>query len=84
MENKDNLREYMLKEIDIIQDIIKRMEFNSLFDKRLGYQPCCGSLTGFFQLLFCTKEASANLSNCLIQKARALLAILPCTAAEAC
>jgi len=29
VENKDNLKEYMLKEIDIIQDIIKRMAFKS-------------------------------------------------------
>ncbi len=33
MENKDNLKEYMLKEIDIIQDIIKRMAFNSFVVK---------------------------------------------------
>ena len=33
MENKDNLKEYMLKEIDIIQDIIKRMAFNSFMIK---------------------------------------------------
>jgi len=31
--NKDNLKEYMLKEIDIIQDIIKRMAFNSFMIK---------------------------------------------------
>jgi len=29
MENKENLKEYLLKEIDIIQDSIKRMAFNS-------------------------------------------------------
>ena len=33
MENKKNLKEYMLKEIDIIQDIIKRMAFNSFMIK---------------------------------------------------
>lgn len=33
MENKDNLKEYMLKEIEIIQDIIKRMAFNSFMVK---------------------------------------------------
>jgi len=33
MENKENLKEYMLKEIDIIQDIIKRMAFNSFIIK---------------------------------------------------
>ncbi len=33
MGNKDNLKEYMLKEIDIIQDIIKRMAFNSFMIK---------------------------------------------------
>jgi hypothetical protein len=36
MENKENLKEYkesMLKEIDIIQDIIKRMAFNSFMIK---------------------------------------------------
>ena len=33
MENKNNLKEYMLKEIDIIQDIIKRMAFNSFMIK---------------------------------------------------
>ncbi|MBA7494314.1 hypothetical protein ES702_04889 [subsurface metagenome] len=33
MENKVNLKEYMLKEIDIIQDIIKRMAFNSFIIK---------------------------------------------------
>jgi len=33
VENKDNLKEYMLKEIDIIQDIIKRMAFNSFMIK---------------------------------------------------
>jgi len=33
MENKENLKEYMLKEIDIIRDIIKRMAFNSFMIK---------------------------------------------------
>jgi hypothetical protein len=33
MENKDNLKEYMLKEIEIIQDIIKRMASNSFMIK---------------------------------------------------
>ena len=33
MENKENLKEYMLREIDIIQDIIKRMAFNSFMIK---------------------------------------------------
>lgn len=33
MEEKEHLREYMLKEIDIIQDIIKRMAFNSFIIK---------------------------------------------------
>lgn len=33
MENKDKLKEYMLKEIDIIQDIIRRMGFNSFMIK---------------------------------------------------
>ena len=33
MENKDNLKEYMLKEIEIIQDIIKRMAYNSFMIK---------------------------------------------------
>ena len=33
VKNKDNLKEYMLKEIDIIQDIIKRMAFNSFIIK---------------------------------------------------
>jgi len=33
VKNKDNLKEYMLKEIDIIQDIIKRMAFNSFMIK---------------------------------------------------
>jgi hypothetical protein len=33
VENKKNLKEYMLKEIDIIQDIIKRMAFNSFVIK---------------------------------------------------
>ncbi len=33
MENKENLKEYMLKEIDIIQEIIKRMAFNSFMIK---------------------------------------------------
>jgi len=33
MENKESLKEYMLKEIDIIQDIIKRMAFNSFMIK---------------------------------------------------
>ena len=33
LENKKNLKEYILKEIDIIQDIIKRMEFNSFMIK---------------------------------------------------
>ena len=31
--NKDNLKEYMLKEIDIIQDIIRRMAYNSFMIK---------------------------------------------------
>ena len=33
MENKENRKEYMLKEIDLIQDIIKRMAFNSFMVK---------------------------------------------------
>lgn len=33
MENKKDLKEYMLKEIEIIQDIIKRMAFNSFMVK---------------------------------------------------
>ena len=33
MENKESLKEYMLKEIEIIQDIIKRMAFNSFVIK---------------------------------------------------
>ena len=33
MEEKKSLREYMLKEIDIVQDIIKRMAFNSFMIK---------------------------------------------------
>ncbi len=37
MEDKESLKEYMLKEIDIIQDIIKRMGFNSFMIKRGGY-----------------------------------------------
>ncbi len=33
MEDKENLKEYMLKKVDIIQDIIKRMGFNSFMIK---------------------------------------------------
>jgi len=33
MENKESLKEYMLKEIEIIQDIIKRIAFNSFMIK---------------------------------------------------
>lgn len=33
MEEKEHLKKYMLKEIDIIQDIIKRMAFNSFMIK---------------------------------------------------
>lgn len=33
MEDKANLKEYMLKEIDIVQEIIKRMAFNSFIIK---------------------------------------------------
>ena len=33
MENKESLKEYMLKEIEIIQGIIKRMAFNSFIIK---------------------------------------------------
>jgi len=33
MEDKANLKEYMLKEIDVIQEIIKRMAFNSFVIK---------------------------------------------------
>ena len=33
MENKESLKEYMLKEIELIQDIIKRMAFNSFMIK---------------------------------------------------
>jgi hypothetical protein len=33
MEKKESLKEYMLKEIEIIQDIIKRMAFNSFMIK---------------------------------------------------
>jgi hypothetical protein len=34
MENKESLKEYMIKEIEIIQDTIKRMAFNSFMIKR--------------------------------------------------
>jgi len=30
MEDKESLKEYMLKEVEIIPEIIKRMAFNSL------------------------------------------------------
>jgi len=33
MENKESLKEYMIKEIEIIQDTIKRMAFNSFMIK---------------------------------------------------
>ena len=33
VENKEDLKDYMLKEIEIIQDIIKRMAFNSFMIK---------------------------------------------------
>ncbi len=33
MENKESLKEYMLKEIEIVQDIIKRIAFNSFMIK---------------------------------------------------
>jgi len=33
MDDKESLKEYMLKEIEIIQDIIKRMAFNSFMIK---------------------------------------------------
>jgi hypothetical protein len=33
MENKESLKEYMLKEIEIIQDVIKRMAFDSFMIK---------------------------------------------------
>jgi len=33
VKNKENLKEYMLKEVDIIQDIINRMAFNSFMIK---------------------------------------------------
>ena len=33
MDNKESLKEYMIKEIEIIQDIIKRMSFNSFMIK---------------------------------------------------
>ena len=33
MENEDKLKEFMLKEIEIIQDIIRRMGFNSFMIK---------------------------------------------------
>jgi len=33
MDEKESLKEYMLKEIDIIQEIIKRMAFNSFMIK---------------------------------------------------
>jgi len=33
MENKESLKEYMLKEIEIVQDILKRMAFNSFMIK---------------------------------------------------
>lgn len=33
MEDKESLKEYMLKEIDVIQEIIKRMAFNSFMMK---------------------------------------------------
>lgn len=33
MEDKESLKEYMFKEIDLIQDIIKRMAFNSFMIK---------------------------------------------------
>jgi hypothetical protein len=33
MDDKESLKQYMLKEVDIIQDIIKRMAFNSFMIK---------------------------------------------------
>jgi len=33
MENKESLKEYMLKEIELIQNVIKRMAFNSFMIK---------------------------------------------------
>ena len=33
MNDKESLKEYMFKEIDIIQDVIKRMAFNSFMIK---------------------------------------------------
>ena len=33
MDDKETLNKYMLKEIDLIQDIIKRMAFNSFMIK---------------------------------------------------
>ena len=33
MNNNENLKEYMMKEIEIIQDVIKRMAFNSFMIK---------------------------------------------------
>jgi hypothetical protein len=33
MEDKESLKEYMLKEIDVVQEIIKRMAFNSFMMK---------------------------------------------------
>ncbi len=33
MDDKENLKQYMLKEVDIIQDIIKRLAFNSFMIK---------------------------------------------------
>ena len=33
MENEDKLKEFILKEIEIIQDIIRRMGFNSFMIK---------------------------------------------------
>jgi len=44
MENKERLEKYLLKEIDIIQDIIKRMAFNSFLIKGWAITLVVGTL----------------------------------------
>ena len=44
MDNKESMREYMLKEIEIIQDIIKRMAFNSFMIKGWAITLVVGAL----------------------------------------
>ena len=52
---KEELKEFMLKEIEIIQDIIKRMASNSFSIEKMDHCSCYSSFTFKKKLYYLTK-----------------------------